>query len=165
MTIQRRNFLSGGTALFGLLTLGFAMKGIGAAQATEGVFAVTMTDQEWRAKLGDFPFEVLRKEATERAFTSPLLDEHRSGTFVCAGCDLELFASETKYDSGTGWPSFYDFIPGGIGTKVDNSLFGERTEVHCTRCGGHQGHVFNDGPQPTGLRYCINGVSIRFVAA
>jgi peptide-methionine (R)-S-oxide reductase len=108
---------------------------------------------------------VLRHEGTERPFSSPLDREKRAGTFHCAGCDQALFASDTKFDSGTGWPSFYTYIDGALGTSVDNSLFMTRTEVHCSNCGGHQGHVFEDGPQPTGLRYCINGVALNFVAA
>jgi peptide-methionine (R)-S-oxide reductase len=132
------------------------------ATSTEAVFEITKTPEEWKKLLSPESFAVLREEDTERPFTSALLDEKRKGTFNCAGCDLPLFASETKYDSGTGWPSFYDFIPKAIGTKEDNSLFATRVEVHCARCGGHQGHVFADGPQPTGLRYCINGVALKF---
>ncbi|MDZ4309943.1 MAG: peptide-methionine (R)-S-oxide reductase MsrB [Cypionkella sp.] len=128
-------------------------------------FEVTLSDAEWRAKLSDAAYRVLRKEETERAGSSPLDDEHRKGTFLCAGCDLPLFASETKFDSGTGWPSFYQPLAGAIGTKDDSSLFATRTEVHCRRCGGHLGHVFDDGPKPTGLRYCMNGVALKFVAA
>lgn len=127
-------------------------------------FEIALSDAEWRAKLGDAAYRVLRKEDTERAGSSPLNDEHRKGTFVCAGCDLPLFASETKFDSGTGWPSFYQPLAGAIGTKDDSSLFATRTEVHCRRCGGHLGHVFDDGPKPTGLRYCMNGVALKFVA-
>ncbi len=108
-------------------------------------------------------FDVLRKEGTEPPFTSPLLNEHRAGKFVCAGCGLELFTSQQKYDSGTGWPSFFDVIKGHIETKTDHKLIVPRTEYHCARCGGHQGHVFNDGPAPTGLRYCDNGVALKFV--
>ena len=110
-------------------------------------------------------FHVLRKEGTERPFTSPLNDVKAKGTFVCAGCALPLFTSETKYDSGTGWPSFYQAIDGAVETKVDRKLFVPRTEYHCARCGGHQGHVFKDGPRPTGLRYCNNGVALNFVEA
>lgn len=123
---------------------------------------VDLTEAEWRARLADAEFRVLRKEATEPAFTSPLNGEHRRGVFVCAGCDAELFRSDSKYDSGTGWPSFYDSMPGAVETKRDFKLFVPRTEYHCARCGGHQGHVFSDGPAPTGLRYCNNGVALRF---
>jgi peptide-methionine (R)-S-oxide reductase len=133
--------------------------------ATPEVFEITKTPEEWKKILSPQAFAVLREESTESPFTSPLLEEKRKGTFNCAGCDLPLFASETKYDSGTGWPSFYDFLPKAIGTKEDNTLFSARTEVHCARCGGHQGHVFEDGPQPTGLRYCINGLALKFAAA
>ena len=128
-------------------------------------FEVTLTEAEWRAKLSDAAYAVLREEDTERAGSSPLNDEHRRGTFLCAGCDLPVYASETKFDSGTGWPSFYAPIEGSIGTKEDNTLFSTRTEVHCRRCGGHLGHVFNDGPPPTGLRYCMNGLALKFVPA
>jgi peptide-methionine (R)-S-oxide reductase len=122
-----------------------------------------MTSAEWKDKLTPHQYTVLREEGTERPFTSPLLKEHRSGVFVCAACDLPLFPSKCKYDSGTGWPSFFDGIPEHIGTKPDNKLNAQRTEYHCARCGGHQGHVFNDGPAPTGLRYCNNGVALKFV--
>ena len=118
---------------------------------------------EWRRELGPEQYHVLFEEGTERAFTSPLNDEKRQGTFVCAACGLPLFQSRTKFDSGTGWPSFWDPIPGHVDTKRDFKLIWPRTEYHCARCGGHQGHVFNDGPQPTGQRYCNNGVALRFV--
>ena len=108
-------------------------------------------------------YEVLRQEGTERPFTSPLLSEHRPGKFVCAGCGHELFTTEQKFDSGTGWPSFFDVIPGHVDTKTDLKLMSPRTEYHCAHCGGHQGHVFEDGPAPTGLRYCNNGVALKFV--
>ena len=122
----------------------------------------TLTPDEWRARLSPSAYAVLREEGTEPRFTSSLNEEKREGAFHCAGCDLALFRSETKYDSGTGWPSFFDAIEGAIGTKPDNKLWIERTEYHCARCLGHQGHVFNDGPAPTGLRYCNNGVALTF---
>ena len=128
-------------------------------------FEITLSDDEWRARLTDAQFRVLRQEDTEPSGSSPLDKEKRSGTFACAGCDLPLFASSTKFDSGTGWPSFYQPLKGAVGTKSDVGLLGVRLEVHCRRCGGHLGHVFDDGPQPTGLRYCMNGVAMKFLAA
>lgn len=125
-------------------------------------FEVSLTESQWQDRLSKEQFRVLRKHGTERAGTSPLNLEKRDGFFHCAGCDLALFESGTKYDSGTGWPSFFRPMPDAIGTRVDRSLFSVRTEVHCRRCGGHLGHVFEDGPQPTGLRYCMNGVSMSF---
>ena len=124
---------------------------------------VQKSESEWRDDLTPEQFHVLREEGTERAGTSPLDKEKREGTFVCAGCGLELFTSDMKFDSGTGWPSFYDFIDGHLETKTDFKLIWPRTEYHCVRCGGHQGHVFNDGPQPTGKRYGNNGVALAFV--
>ena len=129
------------------------------------VFEVTYSDEEWRSRLTPAQYHVLRQEGTERAGTSPLNQEKRAGTYHCAGCDLPLFSSETKYESGTGWPSFYAPLEDAIGTSEDRSLFMTRTEVHCRRCGGHLGHVFEDGPPPTGLRYCMNGVALTFVPA
>lgn len=141
---------------------GVLFRPVNATHAAEGVFEVTMTEDEWRAKLRPDVFEVLRHEATERPFSSPLLDEHREGTFDCAGCELALFDSATKYDSGTGWPSFFQPLENAVATTEDASLGMVRTEVHCRRCGGHLGHVFDDGPQPTGLRYCMNGLALTF---
>jgi peptide-methionine (R)-S-oxide reductase len=123
---------------------------------------IPKTDEEWRAKLTPEQFHVLRKHGTERSGTSNLNSEHREGTFRCAGCGQELFTSETKFDSGTGWPSFWSPVTGAVETTTDRTLGMERTEVHCARCKGHLGHVFPDGPRPTGLRYCMNGVSLDF---
>jgi peptide-methionine (R)-S-oxide reductase len=125
-------------------------------------FAVNHTPAEWQKLLGPQRYAVLREASTERPFSSSLLKEHRRGTFVCAGCALPLFNSATKFESGTGWPSFWKAIPGDIVTRADHSLLAERTEVLCRRCGGHLGHVFDDGPKPTGLRYCMNGLALNF---
>ena len=124
---------------------------------------LVLSEDEWRRRLTDMQFSVLRHEGTERPFTSPLNGEKRAGVFVCAGCSLPLFSSQMKFDSGTGWPSFFTLIPDRVGTKQDVKLVYPRTEYHCVRCGGHQGHVFDDGPPPTGLRYCNNGVALRFI--
>jgi peptide-methionine (R)-S-oxide reductase len=129
---------------------------------SRGNFAVWKSEQEWRRELSAEQYRVLREHGTERPFTSPLNKEHRAGTFCCAGCGQELFASDTKFDSGTGWPSFFAPIEGGVATSEDNSFLMRRIEVHCSRCGGHLGHVFEDGPAPTGLRYCMNGVAMSF---
>lgn len=160
MNMSRRSLVISG-AVAGLATA----LGLNRALAVEGDFPFKLSDEEWRARLNPAAYKVLRHEDTERAFTSPLNDEKRAGIFHCAGCDRALFESEKKYDSRTGWPSFWDFIPGSVGTSVDNSLWMTRIEVHCANCGGHQGHVFEDGPEPTGLRYCINGVAMRFEPA
>jgi peptide-methionine (R)-S-oxide reductase len=125
--------------------------------------AVELGEEEWRKKLEPQAFEVLRHEGTERAFTSPLNEEHRAGVFVCAGCGQPLFTSDMKYDSGSGWPSFFTAIPGSLKTSTDHKLLMPRTEYHCSRCGGHHGHLFEDGPQPTGTRFCNNGVALKFV--
>lgn len=124
---------------------------------------IDLSDAEWKQRLTPAQYDILRHEGTEPPFQSPLNNEKRGGTFVCAGCDLELFPSRFKFDSGTGWPSFYDVIPGHVETKTDYKLLAPRTEYHCAQCGGHHGHVFNDGPQPTGLRYCNNGAALKFV--
>jgi peptide-methionine (R)-S-oxide reductase len=132
---------------------------------TNEVFEITKTDAEWQRQLSPEAYKVLRKHGTERAGTSPLDKNYNPGTYECAGCDLPLFSSEAKFDSGTGWPSFYQPLDNAVGYTVDKSLFMTRTEVHCRRCGGHLGHVFDDGPKPTGKRYCMNGVSLKFVGA
>jgi peptide-methionine (R)-S-oxide reductase len=155
--------------LIGLLGVGAGALGLGAwtargAAAPAERFPVTLPDAEWRRRLPPAAYRILRQEATERPFSSPLNAEHRAGRFVCAGCAHPLFASITKFDSGTGWPSFWKPLPGAVGTKTDRLIGYARTEVHCARCGGHLGHVFEDGPRPTGLRYCMNGVAMRFVA-
>jgi len=126
-------------------------------------FEIEKSEEEWRRLLTPAQYDVLRKHGTERAGTSPLNKEKRKGTFACAGCDLPLFSSETKFESGTGWPSFYRPLEKAVGTSVDKAFFMTRTEVHCRRCGGHLGHVFDDGPPPTGLRYCMNGVALKFM--
>ena len=156
-----RRQLLGGT-LCGVAALAFWRMGIDRAQAA---YPYTLSDDQWRKRLSPLAYRVLRQQATERAFTSPLNKEHRAGTFRCAGCDQNLFSSRTKFDSGTGWPSFWAPLPRAVGTSRDFDLGYPRTEVHCSRCGGHLGHVFDDGPRPTGKRYCMNGVALSFVAA
>jgi peptide-methionine (R)-S-oxide reductase len=141
------------------------MKSLDGGHDTAETFPVQFSDADWRRKLGPAQYNVLRKHATERAGTSSLNDEKRAGIFVCAGCGKPLFASATKFESGTGWPSFYEPLEGAVGTTEDRSLFMARTEVHCADCGGHLGHVFPDGPRPTGQRYCMNGVSMAFKPA
>ena len=126
-------------------------------------YRVKHTDAQWRAMLAPDRYDILRREGTEVPFTSPLLTEHRAGVFACAGCGQPLFTSAMKFESGTGWPSFFTAIPGALQTKRDFLLIVPRTEYHCAKCGGHHGHVFNDGPQPTGLRYCNNGVALKFL--
>jgi peptide-methionine (R)-S-oxide reductase len=160
--MNRRGFIT--TSLAGTLATGTTawlfMRTSGSAAS--GEFEIQKTEAEWRAELTEMEYAVLREEATERAYTSPLLEEKRMGTFNCAGCDLPLYSSETKFDSGTGWPSFYAALDNAVGTKEDRSFFMVRTEVHCRRCGGHLGHIFDDGPPPTGKRHCINGVTLKF---
>lgn len=155
----RRHFLQSTAAVLGL---GALVRNVDAA---EGNFEVTRSDAEWKEMLSSQEYRVMREEGTERAYSSPLNDETRDGMFHCKGCDLALYASEHKYDSGTGWPSFWQAQDNAIGTKPDRSLFTTRTECHCRRCGSHLGHIFDDGPQPTGKRHCINGVSLTFRAA
>jgi peptide-methionine (R)-S-oxide reductase len=162
MTLTSRRTFLGATGLIGL---GAVLSGAFRASATpSGPFEVTYSDAEWHKRLTPVQFDVLRQEGTERPFTSPLNDEHRHGMFACAGCGLNVYSSETKFESHTGWPSFYEALPKAIGTSSDTSFGTTRTEVHCGRCGGHLGHVFNDGPAPTGLRYCMNGVAMSFKA-
>ena len=159
MAVDRRKVLGFGAVLAAIgARLGFSRP----AGAVENSFPVSMSDEAWRARLGARAADVLRREGTERPYTSPLNREHRPGRFACAGCGRALFASDTKFDSGTGWPSFFRPLDGAVGEHRDRSLGIPRTEVHCADCGGHLGHVFNDGPRPTGLRYCMNGVAMRF---
>ncbi len=134
----------------------------GGEEAVAEIFPVQHSEDEWRQKLNPAQYQVLRKHGTERAGTSPLNQEKRPGTFVCAGCGQDLFAAGTKFESGTGWPSFWEPLEGAVGTTEDRSFFMTRVEVHCSACGGHLGHVFPDGPRPTGQRYCMNGVSMAF---
>jgi peptide-methionine (R)-S-oxide reductase len=147
-------------------TLGLTQH-LSSAHAAEGskIAPLRLSDAEWKKRLGAAQYDVLRQEGTERAGTSPLNGEKRKGSYHCAGCDLPLFSSDMKYDSGTGWPSFFTFLPGALETKTDFKLILPRTEYHCARCEGHQGHVFNDGPQPSGKRYCNNGVALTFKGA
>ncbi|MFD1342388.1 peptide-methionine (R)-S-oxide reductase MsrB [Litorisediminicola beolgyonensis] len=156
--MNRRHFMTTTAAALGL--------GPTLARAAEGEFEVTRTDAEWKAMLTDLEYKVMREEGTERAFTSPLNDIKEPGTFLCKGCDLPLYATAQKFDSGTGWPSFWAPVDeANVETKTDRSFFMTRTEVHCRRCGSHLGHIFEDGPPPTGLRHCINGVSLTFTPA
>jgi peptide-methionine (R)-S-oxide reductase len=165
--LTRRNF---GLASIGLVAAAAGLRA-GSSHAdeetmtatTEATFEITKTPEEWRKILTPEQFYVLREHGTERAGSSPLDKTYAAGTYDCAACDLPLFSSETKFNSGTGWPSFYKPLDNAIGTTSDRSFFMTRTEVHCRRCGGHLGHVFTDGPPPTGLRYCMNGVSLKFV--
>ena len=163
---SRRDFSKLGIALAGGLATFKALSATitpGVAEETTQRFEVMKTDEEWRKTLTPEQFEVLRKHGTERAGSSPHDANYAPGTYECAGCALPLYSSETKFHSGTGWPSFWKPLDNAVGTSSDNSYFMSRTEVHCRRCGGHLGHVFEDGPKPTGLRYCMNGVALKFV--
>jgi len=160
-TMSRRAFVVGGACMAALAGVWWLRDD----PANAGPFEIEKSDDEWRRILKPAAFRVLRLHGTERPYSSALNHEKRKGTFVCAGCALPLFASDTKFESGTGWPSFFKPLPDATGTASDRTLFVTRTEVHCRRCGGHLGHVFSDGPPPTGLRYCINGVALSFAPA
>lgn len=160
----RRNFLKYGSMIMGASPFAFAASAQ-AGDVAKGTFEVSHTPDEWHAILSDDAYDVLREGGTERPFSSPLNDEKRAGIFHCKGCDQALYSSETKFDSGTGWPSFYAALDDAVETMEDRRLFSVRTEVHCDRCGGHLGHIFDDGPKPTGKRHCINGVAMTFKPA
>ncbi|MDQ7069505.1 MAG: peptide-methionine (R)-S-oxide reductase MsrB [Rhodobacterales bacterium] len=157
--MNRRTLLGTGLAATSVLAFG-TIKG-----SAVGTFEITRSDADWRAMLSGIEFKVMRKAGTERAGSSPLDKNYAAGTYTCRGCDLPVYSSEAKFDSGTGWPSFFKSLPNAVGTKQDRSLFSVRTEVHCRRCGSHFGHIFDDGPRPTGKRHCLNGVSLKFIPA
>jgi peptide-methionine (R)-S-oxide reductase len=163
--LSRRNLLLAGISAAAVAATARLVSN-GTAHATDAAkaFEITKTDEEWKKLLTPEQYYVLRKHGTERPFTSPLDKEYGAGIYNCTACELPLFSSKTKFNSGTGWPSFYAPLDNAIGTTIDKSFFMTRTEVHCRRCGGHLGHVFDDGPKPTGLRYCMNGVALKFVA-
>ena len=160
--MERRDFIKLSLGGFLLAAVSPYMKA-STAFAADTVSKLTLSNDEWKKKLTPAQYHVLREEGTERAFTSALVEEHRDGVFACVACGLALFPAQFKFDSGTGWPSFFDAIPHRLETKSDYTLIVPRTEYHCARCGGHHGHVFNDGPKPTGLRYCNNGVALTFI--
>jgi peptide-methionine (R)-S-oxide reductase len=163
--IDRRALLTAGAGLGALIVTNAFGEAETMTTTTEAIDFHKLNDADWRKRLNPQQYEVLRKHGTERAGTSPLNHEKRKGVFACAGCDQPLFSSDTKFESGTGWPSFYQPLPNAVGTTTDRSFFMTRTEAHCSRCDGHLGHVFDDGPAPTGLRYCMNGVSLTFEPA
>ncbi len=158
--MDRRHFLGGIASGAGAIALWQLLPG-----SAQAAYPYRLTDAQWRKKLSPWAYKVLRQEATEHPYSSPLNKEHRAGVFACAGCGQQLFSSKTKFDSGTGWPSFWAPLPRAVGTSRDVALGYPRTEVHCARCGGHLGHVFDDGPRPTGKRYCMNGVALSFQPA
>lgn len=168
--LNRRHFLVGGSAIaVGLLAAGrvpslFVVDGARAAPPAEEKFAITYSDAQWRQRLTSAQYRILRQEGTERPYSSPLNDEHRRGIFSCAGCHLDVFSSDTKFDSHTGWPSFWQPLTNAVAKRRDTSFGVVCDEIHCRRCGGHLGHVFADGPRPTGLRYCMNGQAMLFSA-
>ncbi|CAB3784825.1 peptide-methionine (R)-S-oxide reductase MsrB [Paraburkholderia fynbosensis] len=166
---SRRRFFFSGAAALAALAAASRWRPLAAAPADSAApgesFEITRTDAQWRESLTPAQYAVLRHEGTERPYSSPLNDEHRAGVFACAGCRLDLFSSRTKFDSHTGWPSFWAPLDHAVATREDRSFGVSRTEVHCRRCGGHLGHVFDDGPHPTGLRYCMNGVAMTFTPA
>ena len=165
MTVLSRRHVLLGAALAGVLAGCSMLRDPASADTSGGKFEVTHTDAEWHQLLNDDQYDVLRQAGTETPYSSPLNDEHRTGVFACAGCALDLFSSTTKFDSGTGWPSFWKPLDNAVIEKTDSTLGMSRTEVLCRRCGGHLGHVFDDGPEPTGLRYCMNGEAMTFRAA
>ncbi len=162
MSLTRRQTLFGALGFGGTVLTTLAL---GTSTRALAAFEITRSDADWKRLLSPAAYTVMRREGTEPPFTSALLQEHRKGTFACAACALPLFSSATKFESGTGWPSFWQPLPRATGSTTDKSLFMSRTEVHCRRCGGHLGHVFDDGPPPTGLRYCMNGVALKFTGA